>query len=623
MIGHTFDRKKLHRRAAIFLTLKLLFFTIIIGRLYKLQVIDSKKYKTLADENRIKLIIHMPERGKIYDENGLILASNKIYYSLKMTPEQIDDLNSVIVKLNSYIDLELEEVDLIKNVYRTYRADIPHIIKRNLDWNEVAKISTNLLNLSGIKIDTESIRYYPKSNKYFHIAGYTSRASKKELRQDNFYSYPGIKLGKSGVELTFEKFLRGFPGNEEVEVNSRGKIIRQLSIKNSIKGSDVYLTLNTKLQEHTISRLGTNIAAAVVIDVNNGNIISSVSTPSFNPNVFSQSLSEEEWKKISTAQFSPLLDKTVQGLYPPGSIFKIVIAIAALKYGVINSSEKIFCNGKYKLGTDEFHCWKKNGHGNVNLIKAIAESCDNYFYEISLRLGIEKIYKEAKNLGVGRVYKHFLQQVEGIVPNKSWKEKNFGEPWQKGETLNTGIGQGYVLLTPVEIGIMTSIIVNGGKIIRPNIIRGIKKGEEDIKIDNTFKTNNHNLYENKHLNIVKKGMFNVVNTRKGTAWKSRVADEKYIIGGKTGTSQVRKISLEEREKGIIKNEDLPWSKRDHALFIGFAPYDKPKFVTVVVVEHGGSGAKVAAPIGRDLLIASREILLGEKTKLIDNSKEES
>ncbi len=623
MIGQIFSRKKLHRRTAIFITLKLLFFTIIISRLYKLQVIDSKKYKTLADENRIKLMIRMPERGKIYDDNGSIIASNKIHYSLKMTPGQIDDLNSVIVKLNSYIDLETEEVELIKNVYRTYRADTSLIIKRNLDWNEVAKISTNLLNLSGVEIDTESIRHYPKSSKYFHIAGYTSSASKEELRRDNFYSYPGIKLGKSGVELTFEMFLRGFPGTEEVEVNSRGKIIRQLSIINSIKGSDVYLTLNTKLQEYTISRLGSNISAAAVLDVNNGNILSSVSIPSFNPNVFSKSLSKEEWEQISTAQYSPLLDKTVQGLYPPGSIFKIVIAIAALKYGVVNRSEKIFCNGKYKLGKDDFHCWKKNGHGNVSLVNAISESCDNYFYEISLRLGIEKIYKEAKNLGVGRVYEHFLQQEEGIVPNKSWKEKNFGEPWQKGETLNTGIGQGYVLLTPVEIGIMTSIIVNGGKIIRPNIIKGIKNGEEDIKIDNTFKTNNYNLFDNKHLNIVKKGMFNAVNTRRGTAWKSRVADTEYIIGGKTGTSQVRKISFEEREKGIIKNEDLPWSKRDHALFIGFATNDKPKFVTVVVVEHGGSGAKVAAPIGRDLLIASREILLGEKTKLIDNAKEES
>jgi len=425
------------------------------------------------------------------------------------------------------------------------------------------------------------------------------------------------------VESTFEMFLRGFPGTEEVEVNSRGKIIRQLSIINSIKGSDVYLTLNTKLQEYTISRLGSNIAAAVVLDVNNGNILSSVSIPSFNPNVFSKSLSDEEWKKISTAEYSPLLDKTVQGLYPPGSIFKIVIAIAALKYGIVNRNEEIFCNGKYKLGKDEFHCWKRNGHGNTNLVKAIAESCDNYFYEISLRLGIERIHKEATNLGVGRVYEHFLQQQEGIVPNKRWKEKFFGESWQKGETLNTGIGQGYVLLTPVEIGIMASIIVNGGKIIRPNVIKGIKNGEEDIKFKNTFNIENYNLYENTHLNIVKKGMFSAVNTRKGTAWKSRVADKKYIIGGKTGTSQVRKISFEEREKGIIKNEDLPWRKRDHALFIGFAPYNKPKFLTVVVVEHGGSGAKVAAPIGRDLLIASREILLGEKTEQIDNAKEES
>ena len=322
MIGEIFDKKKLYRRAAIFLTLKLLFFTIIIGRLYKLQVIDSKKYKTLADENRIKLIIHMPERGNIYDENGLVLASNKIYYNLKMTPEQITDLNSVIVKLNSYLDLEKEEVALIKNVYNTYKAYTSHIIKRNLNWNEVAKISTNLLNLSGIEIGTESIRYYPKSSMYFHIAGYTSSASKVEVKQDSFYSYPGMKSGKSGVESTFEKFLRGFPGTEEVEVNSRGKIIRQLSIKNSIKGSDVYLTLNSKLQEYTISRLGSNIAAAVVLDVNNGNILSLVSTPLFPkqaPALPQVSLGQFLNARPSSPQQVAPNSKSALGIIPPNS----------------------------------------------------------------------------------------------------------------------------------------------------------------------------------------------------------------------------------------------------------------------------------------------------------------
>ena len=377
--------------------------------------------------------------------------------------------------------------------------------------------------------------------------------------------------------------------------------------------------MNSRLQEYTISRLESKIGVAVVIDAKNGNIISSVSNPSINPNIFSKYMSEEKWDIISGAPNSPLLNKAVQGLYPPGSIFKIVVALAALKHGVINSKEKIFCSGKYELGNEVFHCWKKTGHSNVNFIKAIAESCDNYFYEISLRLGIEKIYKEAINLGVGKVYELFLRQELGSVPNKDWKKKVYGEPWQKGETLNTGIGQGFVLLTPVEMAIMTAIIINGGNIIRPNIIKIIKGNNEDIKIDNTSAKSKINFYSNDHLNLIKKGMYNVVNSRKGTAWKSRIEDKNYLIGGKTGTSQVRKISSEERKSGIIKNEDLPWEKRDHALFIGFAPYKKPKFVTVVVIEHGGSGSKIAAPIGRDLLVASREILLGEKTLTNEDS----
>ena len=619
MNENLYFRKKINRRAAIYIGIKVLVFSAIVGRIYKLQVIDSEKYKTLAEENRIGLVIHMPLRGLIYDMEGMIVASNKVHYTLSMTSVHINDLNALIIKLNEFIKLDNQEVDLMKHIYANKNSTLPHIIKNTLNWEEVARVSTNLLNLDGIEVNSTNSRYYPTDEKYFHITGYISSVTNKELEKDNFYSYPGTQSGKTGVEFTCEKFLRGFPGTEEVEVNSKGKIVRQLSIKHSVKGSDVHLTMNSRLQEYTISRLESKIGAAVVIDAKNGNIISSVSNPSINPNIFSKYMSEEKWDIISGAPNSPLLNKSVQGLYPPGSIFKIVVALAALKYGVINSKEKIFCSGKYELGNEEFHCWKKTGHSNVNFIKAIAESCDNYFYEISLRLGIEKIYKEAINLGVGKVYELFLRQELGSVPNKNWKKKVHGESWQKGETLNTGIGQGFVLLTPVEMAIMTAIIVNGGNIIRPNIIKIIKGNNEDIKIDNTSIESKINFYSKDHLNLIKKGMFNAVNSRKGTAWKSRIEDKNYLIGGKTGTSQVRKISSEERESGIIKNEDLPWGKRDHALFIGFAPYEKPKFVTVVVIEHGGSGSKIAAPIGRDLLVASREILLGEKTLTNEDS----
>ena len=626
MIEKKFYRKILNRRFAIFLGVKLLIFSVVVGRMYKLQVLDSKKYKTLADENRINVLIHMPNRGLIYDMDGQKIAENIINYSFTITPSLIDDLNQLIVELSGYIELSHEEINLMKQVYISKKPNRAYVIKNSMNWDEVAKISTNLLTLSGTEIVTNTIRRYPAKNRYFHIVGYTSSASKKESERDTFYKYPGVQSGKTGIEQVFESYLRGFPGTEEVEVNSRGRTIRQLSIINSKKGYDIHLTLNTKLQDYMTSRLGSQIGAAVLMDANNGNIIASVSSPTLDANKFSKQISSQEWNRIINSANSPLVNKALKGLYPPGSIFKIVVALAALKYGVIDEKEQLFCNGKFYLGNEEFHCWKKHGHSKVNLLKAITESCDSFFYEISLRVGIDRIHKEAISLGVGKQYTNFLEQEMGIVPNKEWKRKRYNEKWQQGETLNSGIGQGFVLLTPLEMAVITSSIVNGGKTVKPNIIKVIKNKKEEIEIDKSSYTNDNApediKYNKAHIKFIKKAMYDVVNKRSGTAWKSRVEDNDYLIGGKTGTSQVRKISLEEREKGIIKNKDLPWKKRDHALFVGFAPYDKPKFVTAVIIEHGGSGSKVAAPIAKDILLAAREVLLGKKTIKVEEKMEE-
>ena len=416
--------------------------------------------------------------------------------------------------------------------------------------------------------------------------------------------------GKNGIEKIYDSFLKGVPGKEEIEVNAKGKYIRRLSMIKSKPGKDVQLTINSEIQDYAYKAIGSNVGAALVLDAKNGDIICSVSTPSYDPNIFSKTLQDSSWEKIINSPNAPLINRSISGLYPPGSTFKPVVALAALQNGLISSRDTIHCNGTYVLGNRKFHCWKKSGHGNLNLSDAIAQSCDVFFYDLALRLGIEKISETAKLLGFGQYYDDYYGIPKSIVPNKKWKKDNYNESWQKGETLNVGIGQGFLLSTPLELAIMTGNIINNGNIISPNIIKSISG--ENIKNNNVNKGNNFNI---EHLNIIKNAMYKVMNSPKGTAWKSRISDEDFEIAGKTGTSQVRIISAKERETGIIKNKDLPYEKRDHALFIGFAPFKNPKYITTVILEHAGGGASYAAPIARDLLIASRKVIEGIDTDI--------
>ena len=414
-------------------------------------------------------------------------------------------------------------------------------------------------------------------------------------------------LGKMGLEKFYDNHLKGIPGSEEIEVDASGNYVRRLSIKEGVSGSNIQLTVNSDLQKYISEKMDKYSGSVVVIDAKNGNILSSVSNPTFDPNIFTKPLETEDWNDLLSNKSSPLINRSFMGLYPPGSTFKPVIALAALKHNVVKSNEKIFCNGIYKLGNRNFHCWKKGGHGSISMEDAIAESCDVYFYELASRLGIEKIADMARELGFGNFYNEYFGKPNGIIPNKKWKKKQYNEKWHKGETLNVGIGQGFLLVTPLELALMTSNIAMG-KLINPNIINAIN-GES---INNDLIVNEDNELNKDHLLIIKKGMFKVLNNSKGTAWKSRVKDKNYLIAGKTGTSQVRIISAEEREKGIIKNEDLPKEKRDHALFIGFAPYENPRFATAVILENAGGGSKYAAPIGRDVLIAARKYILSKE-----------
>ena len=603
-------KNKVVRRVLLIGSFKLLVFSAIIGRLYKLQVVDREKYKTLSDSNRISLVFHAPSRGKIIDSLGNTIANNRKVYALIYDYSKLDLINT-IDKIKSLINLNDETVNLILNKIKSAEIiDNTVILKEYLSWKELSIIYVNLPDLPGITIKTSSIREYTKGSFYAHTVGYTSYFNEKNSEINFTKNIPFFLKGKNGIEKVYDSYLRGVPGREEVEVNASGKFIRRLSLVKSIPGKDVQLTINSDLQDFAHGAIGSNIGAVLVLDAKNGDILCSASSPSFDPNIFSKKLDNQSWNKIINSMNAPLINRPINGLYPPGSTFKPVVALAALKFGVISKDEKIFCNGIYTLGNRNFHCWKEGGHGNLNLEDAIAQSCDVYFYELALRLGINKIAETARLLGFGEFYDDYYGISKSIIPDKKWKKDNFNEKWQKGETLNVGIGQGFLLSTPLELAIMTANIINKGNLIKPNIVKSIS-GE---KVDNDKLTVRSN-FKLEHLDIIKKAMYQVINSPKGTAWKSRVNDKDFNISGKTGTSQVRIISKEERESGIIKNEDLPFEKRDHALFVGFAPYNNPKYITTVILEHAGGGASNAAPMARDILVKARKIIEGIDTDI--------
>lgn len=603
-------KNKVVRRVLLIGSFKLLVFSAIIGRLYKLQVVDREKYKTLSDSNRISLVFHAPSRGKIIDSLGNTIANNRKVYALIYDFSKLDLINT-IDKIKSLINLNDETVNLILNKIKSAEIiDNTVILKEYLSWKELSIIYVNLPDLPGVTIKTSSIREYTKGSFYAHTVGYTSYFNEKNSEINFTKNIPFFLKGKNGIEKVYDSYLRGVPGREEVEVNASGKFIRRLSLVKSIPGKDVQLTINSDLQDFAHGAIGSNIGAVLVLDAKNGDILCSASSPSFDPNIFSKKLDNQSWNKIINSMNAPLINRPINGLYPPGSTFKPVVALAALKFGVISKDEKIFCNGIYTLGNRNFHCWKEVGHGNLNLEDAIAQSCDVYFYELALRLGINKIAETARLLGFGEFYDDYYGISKSIIPDKKWKKDNFNEKWQKGETLNVGIGQGFLLSTPLELAIMTANIINKGNLIKPNIVKSIS-GE---KVDNDKLTVRSN-FKLEHLDIIKKAMYQVINSPKGTAWKSRVNDKDFNISGKTGTSQVRIISKEERESGIIKNEDLPFEKRDHALFVGFAPYNNPKYITTVILEHAGGGASNAAPMARDILVKARKIIEGIDTDI--------
>ena len=579
----------LNRRTFFLYLLKISLFGLVGWRLYNIQIKESDKYRTLSKNNQIDIEILYPLRGKIIDINNNVLVSNKKVFDIYLIPENTSDINKTLNNISKIIKLDFRKkrkvIELSKKVKKFEKIKI----FENISWDDLEKIESNKINLEGVFISQDYMRVYNYGSIFSHLLGYINKPSQKEISLPFISNMPNLDIGKEGLEKSFNPTLVGKSGRREVEVNSSGRIIREISRTNSKKGENLQITFDLRLQEYALNLLNSHRAGSIVVmNIQNGHILCMASTPSYNPNKIIEKPNKEYWDSLLQNNLSPLTFRSIQGLYAPGSTFKMIVAIAGLYHGVINSNTAHFCDGKISLGDRLYHCWKNNGHGSMNVENAIKESCDVFFYEISKSIGIDKIAKVAKDFGLGKEYELPLSnQKKGIIPSKKWKKDNLDESWYPGETLISAIGQGFVLTNPLQLAYMTSIIASDGEVISPKIINdGLIKSKVNLE---KYK---------EAIKIIKKSMFKVVNESKGTAFKSRSEEIKF--SGKTGTSQVRRITVAERESDDFRKKEVEWNKRDHALFVGYMPHDKPKYSISVVIEHGGSGASTAAPIAKQI-----------------------
>ncbi|MSO53835.1 MAG: penicillin-binding protein 2 [Rhodospirillales bacterium] len=602
------DRSRIFsRRAAILGGGKILLLSTLAARLYYLQVIEAERYATLAEENRINLRLLPPRRGRIVDRFGEPLATNQLIYQVVVVPEQTPDIEATLASLGTIIEIGEGEKRRVLREIRRKRSFVPIMVRDNLSWEEVAAIEVNAPDLPGVSIDVGETRMYPFAGSLAHVIGYVGQVTENEMTGYPVLMLPSTRIGKSGIEKAHDKQLRGRGGTSQVEVNAFGRIIRELRREEGQLGSEVTLTLDYSLQRFVVRRLEEQIAAAaVVLDPNTGDVLSLASVPSFDPNAFNRGMSSEEWRGLSTNPGTPLLNKAIAGLYSPGSTIKMMVALAALEAGVITTTTRVLCNGKVELGDATFHCWRKHGHGWLDPRGAIVNSCDVFFYEAARRLGIDRLAAMGKRFGFGKPTSLDIPgELGGVMPTRAWKAANVGGPWHVGETLIAGIGQGYMLTTPMQLAVMASRIANGGFAVEPRLTRRIvdHNGVEDAP-ERTFESLG---LQPANLKLVFDAMVGVMNEQQGTAYRSRITERGFEMAGKTGTSQVRRISKAERQTKVRTNESLEWAERDHAVFVGFAPVSAPRYVCAVLVEHGGGGSAVAAPIARDILLEAQRL----------------
>jgi len=631
MLGENFSVKKfqiVNRRMFIVGMAKAVIFTGIIIRLFSLQISDSKKYLTLSDKNRLREWRLPPVRGQFLDYFGNIIAGNLKVYQLHVVPEQVENFKYLMLRLKEILNLSDKEFKKIINRRNKQKSWETLVVSENLTWEQFAKINYFLHDLTGAKPVLSISRDYPFDETYTHVLGYVSEASEKDILNNEVIKnnhVPGLKVGKIGLEKSFEDKLIGTNGVQRYEVNAYGKRVNQIDYKEGKHGENIILTIDTEVQKLSTELLKELAGSISVMDIYTGEIIAMHSSPSFNPNLFLFGISNDDWQLIKNDPLKPLVNKTLSGLYSPGSTIKPIVALSALENKIINSNFKVNCTGKIEMYGQTYHCWKKKGHGVVNLRDAIKQSCDTYFYEAARKLGVDRLKKTALKFGLEeKVLKNTFEiEKKGLIPDTEWKKNILGKGWVIGETLITGIGQGYMQTTPLQLCLMTAQLANGGHKIYPKIVVGENDETfEEIKIlmqeqfEKNKKTRNslaeateeifsknkryETLYENfENIKIVREAMFASTNEIRGTSYSSRIKDSKYQYAGKTGTSQVKRITEEQRALEL-KTIEIPYNERDHALFIAFGPYKNPRYALSIVIEHGGSGSATAAPIAKKL-----------------------
>ncbi len=600
----TQDIKKLNRRSFIIMGLQGSVLCLLGGRLAWLQVVQGQRYKRLSDKNRINIKMTSPSRGEIVDRFGVPLALNQKNFRVLVVPEQTDSIEKALRSLQKHVKIDEAQIQKTIAVAKRTARFLPVKIIDNLTWSDVAKIEVNLPDLPGLSIDVGEKRSYPFAESTAHLVGYVGAVNRVEIKQDAMLSLPGIKIGKTGTEKAHEKHMRGKSGASEVEVNVVGREVRELKRKPSRSGKNIVLSIDAELQRFVQERLERErSASAVIMDIHTGAVYALSSAPSFDPNIFTKGFSDAVWQELLSDPGHPLTNKAIAGQYPPASTFKMVTMLAALEDKKISSKTTVNCPGYYEYGGDKFHCWKTWGHGQVGLVNALAYSCDTYFYKMATEIGINKIAEMARRLGLGsKLGFELSEERPGLVPDKDWKMGYLGESWKPGETIVASIGQGYIQSTPLQLATMTSRLVNGGYAVKPWITGSI--GNVPAMGGHQGAWPKMELHP-WHLQLIKRGMDKVVNDKTGTAYKARIEQRKYRMGGKTGTAQVQRITKQQRAMGI-KNADLPWKQRHHALFVGYAPLNKPRYACCVVVEHGVGGSSTAAPLAHDIMLETQK-----------------
>ena len=633
----------INRRMFILSAAKILVFSGIVARLFFLQINENKKYLTLSDKNRLREWRLPPVRGDFLDYFGKVIAGNTEVYQLHVIPEEVSNFKTLIVRLKEILGLSNNEYLKIIRKKNNQKPWETLIISENLTWEQFSKLNLYLHELDGAKPVLSISRNYPYKENYTHVLGYVSRASISDINENKAIKQnyvPGLRVGKIGLEKTFEKDLIGVNGVQRYEVNAYGKRINQLDHIDGVKGKNITLTIDTEVQKFANDLLKGKSGSISVMDIYTGELVALHSSPSFDPNLFFHGISNKDWKEIRENPLKPLINKTITGLYSPGSTIKPIVALSALENDVISPNLTIECTGKTELYGQTYHCWKEKGHGFMKLRNAIKQSCDTYFYEVARRLGVDRLNLTAKKFGLGNKVLDgiFLDEKVGLVPSTKWKKNTLGRGWVLGETLITGIGQGYIQTTPIQLCLMTAQLANGGFKIYPKITvsekietldtiknkisEKISEREKDqlgiIKASEKFfkpKIDEYQpLFRNQeNVKFVLEAMFASTNELYGTSYSSRYDDKKYQFAGKTGTAQIKKIT-EEQRKLDLKTSEIPYEERDHALYVAYGPYKNPRYAVSIIVEHGGSGSVTAAPIAKKLfkLIIDRHELREKK-----------